>query len=822
MEKNISRKEPHYYSEKLQRELKIIPLAAATVVDAPSGYGKTTAIRDYLEYSLPPSTLVCWFTATDEEPSASFKRLCREVERIDRLAGDRLLKIGLPNASTVGEACDALRCLQCKNEACLVIDNFQFLIDVLPFSFISALLTHGGKGLHLIVITQTLRRDMLAFMQGHGVAHITEAELSFSAGDIRSYYAKSGVAITPKDAAHVEHNTGGWIAAVYLHLRALRERGMLLDTSGILAMMEHLVWDALSDFQQTFLLRLSPFEMVTIQQACALCGFDTLPDEAQEALENPFIRFEPSERRYELHSILSALLHKKRRERGVAFDRECLLRAGNLCRDEGAQVRAMDFYAQARDYGKLFSLDLSAFYFETVGGTPFYELALQIAGNCPPGLMEEHPLSMLRVAYALLTAGMEAEFRTLMERLHPLLDGGEEGAYLLADWTLLSSYLRFPDVLTMTGILKQAATLFRGRQSRVIYPDSPWCYGVCSPFSVFHCAPGEAEREAEALEKYYALYTGLTGGHGSGADVLFRAELMHYRCALDEAEILAYKAVYIAQGRKQHLIQRAGTFHLAGIALKKGDSTGWRNALEFLTQSIPDTLQRSFVLTSAQDTFRAAMLDELGMGDICATDWLKEGDFSARQLPGIKSHSMMTHFTELHRQKKFTQLIGAAEAAYPQGIEVRRFMDAPPALTVAAGYLHLGNRKMAAELISRAIALMLPDGAVLLFIYYDQLLGGLVRECIVKEFPALVSEFDAAVKRYRSCVAIYSELSAGELPQSLTGREREVAMLVIEGLSNNEIAEKLYLTESTVRTHLRAVFKKLDIDRRAKLAKKLL
>lgn len=46
------RKEPHYYSEKLQQELKIIPLAATTVVDAPSGNGKTTAIRDYLESDL--------------------------------------------------------------------------------------------------------------------------------------------------------------------------------------------------------------------------------------------------------------------------------------------------------------------------------------------------------------------------------------------------------------------------------------------------------------------------------------------------------------------------------------------------------------------------------------------------------------------------------------------------------------------------------------------------------------------------------------------------------------------------------------------------
>ena len=40
-------------------------------------------------------------------------------------------------------------------------------------------------------------------------------------------------------------------------------------------------------------------------------------------------------------------------------------------------------------------------------------------------------------------------------------------------------------------------------------------------------------------------------------------------------------------------------------------------------------------------------------------------------------------------------------------------------------------------------------------------------------------------------------------------------------LRNHEIAARLFVTESTVRTHLRAIFQKLAIDRRANLAERL-
>jgi two-component system, NarL family, response regulator LiaR len=77
---------------------------------------------------------------------------------------------------------------------------------------------------------------------------------------------------------------------------------------------------------------------------------------------------------------------------------------------------------------------------------------------------------------------------------------------------------------------------------------------------------------------------------------------------------------------------------------------------------------------------------------------------------------------------------------------------------------------------------------------------------------------------------IYVNNNAFELNETaltnlnLSKREIEVLQLMAEGLSNHEIAEKLYVSLSTVKTHSRNLFEKLGVARRTQAidkAKKL-
>jgi DNA-binding NarL/FixJ family response regulator len=68
---------------------------------------------------------------------------------------------------------------------------------------------------------------------------------------------------------------------------------------------------------------------------------------------------------------------------------------------------------------------------------------------------------------------------------------------------------------------------------------------------------------------------------------------------------------------------------------------------------------------------------------------------------------------------------------------------------------------------------------------------------------------------------IGTDISAFQERYALSTREIQVVELVLRGLSNSHIAEKLGITAATTKKHLSRIFEKVGVDSRAQLSSKL-
>jgi DNA-binding NarL/FixJ family response regulator len=82
-------------------------------------------------------------------------------------------------------------------------------------------------------------------------------------------------------------------------------------------------------------------------------------------------------------------------------------------------------------------------------------------------------------------------------------------------------------------------------------------------------------------------------------------------------------------------------------------------------------------------------------------------------------------------------------------------------------------------------------------------------------------EVDALVRRLEGASGSGSASSSGSASNGegeLTAREREVAVLLAEGLSNAELARRLYISPKTAAVHVSNILMKLGMSSRAEVA----
>jgi LuxR family maltose regulon positive regulatory protein len=268
-----------------------------------------------------------------------------------------------------------------------------------------------------------------------------------------------------------------------------------------------------------------------------------------------------------------------------------------------------------------------------------------------------------------------------------------------------------------------------------------------------------------------------------------------------------------------------GYVSLAHVRQAQGDTAGAAEALQEAVQ-----LARQFDATEIDDNLVAAQQAQLWVthGNLAAAErWVEEralvvddilAELKERAAGGgsrTRQHRTAEYFTlvrVLIAQERYDQALALLEPLLAIGERwglKERLIRAQILRALALGAR--GDTAWAMEALTQALSLAEPAGYVRIFLDEGEPMARLLYQAVDKK---ILPEY---VNRLLAAFPAPQPLARGpqaEMLEPLSERELEVLRLLAAGLSNPEIAEELVIAVSTVRSHCKNIYGKLDVHSR--------
>lgn len=495
--------------------------------------------------------------------------------------------------------------------------------------------------------------------------------------------------------------------------------------------------------------------------------------------------------------------------------------SGEVYRRMGNNKKAVECFFKAGNDERLLSCELIALLGEQFDSVSYTALARSVLQRCAPETLARYPLSMLRLCLALFGGADFSGFEAALEQSRVILEKAGD-KQLMGEWYLLSAFREFPDIPRMKARFLEAAKLMTA-PSQLFNQREPYMFGTTSMWYLFYRTPGKMMETAEELRDMLEVYNPLTGNHGAGAYELYMGEALSVQGRFDESDIYAHRAAMLSE-QWQNATVTYGAALLLGInAIYQSDMISLQKAIEYLeTKALAyPFLQHTALNTQMAETVRTYLLGLMMEPDRSAA-WARGAADVLGDLTFTNFMVKTNRITDLILKKEYKRAIASVEASLQLdsrliSLSTRNFM----CVGLALCYLAMGSIPKAAEWLDQSLTLAAPDHNYTFLACFRKYLSALfLLPSIKKKHETAIAEIKALEIHYTKAEESRIFAMLEKYPDQMTGlseREREVAALAAEGLRNKEIAQRLFISEETVKSHIRSIFNKTNIDRRSKL-----
>ena len=768
-----------YISERLQESLRPISRCALTTVVAPMGYGKTTAVNWYLEQRAKAEALnVIRISVYSDNLEIFWKSVQNAFAR----AGfDFLRDYTFPTDAAGGGLLADDLCHELAGEtACYIfIDDFHLLTDSRVSDFLCTLANRMPGNVHLIVASRDRFLPAAETVRlGSKVYRIGTEHLRLNYTELAIYAHRCGTELSDAQIEALLYSSEGWFSAVYLNLRTLSERGALPDrNSDIYSTFTAAMIDPFPEKQQEFLSVMGLADEFTVEMARFVTG-DSNAEKLLSVLteQNAFVKCLPDGVTFRFHHMMKECAERRFRMLEKEKQSFYLERFGLWYENCGQYLHALASYRRSGNYDALLrviqkdaGILLSSLDQQTV---------LDDIAECPVSTLKAHPPALLVLMRRMFTWRQIPKMLELKSILltsiedHPELSAEERGN-LLGECDLIMSFLCYNDISAMSR-LHISASAQMSRPAISIQKSGGWTFGSPSVLMMFYRAPGELQSELAEMDECMPHYYKITDGHGQGAEKIMRAEAAFQQGRFTDAQIELEHAYAQIEGNWR-----------VNMALCC-DFLAWIN------------------IWTATSAYYHALVGEIErIPAVFAEHQLSTINFLA---PGKPMMEMIENQVYL-AQGAYTKVIGRSEGQLAVCEAMHYALVALHIrIQTAAAYEMLGKSAEAHEWLSRALSDAAPDGFVMPFVEnYDRLQPILARE-IKNDLIVKIIELGEATKTRKA-----ENTRPGSF-EVLTQREFEIVELMAQRLSNREIAERLFLSEGSVKQYVNQIYSKLHIE----------
>ncbi len=687
----------------------------------------------------------------------------------------------------------------------------------MPERILHALSRHGCPRLHIVVITQFINPIDISEIAADQAVIIQNDAFFFQKEDINAYFRANEIALSRNELDRLQVLSEGWVAALNLQLIHYLREGDFEATDSMDNLIRSVIWKYLEPQEQRFLIAVSLLKRFTVKQAHILLGKDTLPAGIVRLLGGgSFIHYERDSGAYTLHSLLQSFLRQERRGLSTDAIREMQKLAADAYAAVGERFYALCGYLEAGELESLLSLPIIAADFSLYPEADTAEVLKRVFRECDREILLRHPHTLSMINFELFRAGSYAAFEkgcSLMEDMisRPEQNGlhEEDIRILTGQLAMLQSFAAFNDIEKMSALHRRSWEVLDGPFSNGDEWNDSWTFGQPSVLYLFWSVSGALDRELACMDECLPYYIRLTEGHGTGADCAMRAEALLMRGEDTNAEALCHKAIYLAGTQDQDSICFAAEMTLLRIALLRGDAEGFGN----VRKSILGRAKTGTEPGVKRMADLALAFVSVLTGENAVPEWLTDSDRITRILYNVAvPFGVLTYLRWLLSQGQDAKLLGIAQGALPAA-EQHHFV-LPQVyfhLFIAVAHHRLGQKEAAEAALDRALSLALPDGVHLPFAEYGEALAPLLKsqkkQSGMTGLPALCRRHRLGVEKIRK---------ASRLGQ-LTPRERDVAQLAAGGLTNRDIASRLFISPETVKATMKSIFQKLGMRSRVQL-----